>query len=440
MRRQSNWPTTTIGKSSYLRGRIGWQGLRAAEFKEDGPYLVTGTDFVKGKINWDTCYHVSEERYAEAAYIHIRDDDVLVTKDGTIGKIALVENCPEKTVLNSGVFLLRCKDGSYNHSFISHILQSQLFRKFLDDNLAGSTIQHLYQYIFERFEFPVPNLCEQTKIAEILSTVDQAIDQTEALIAKQQRIKTGLMQDLLTRGIDENGNLRSEETHEFKDSPLGRIPVEWEGAYFQSCISGSPKNGIYKPQSAYGEQGTPIIRIDGFSHGDRIKAQSYRRVRLSKPEVEQFSLRYGDILINRVNSIQYLGKTALVEHLPEITVFESNMMRLAINPQRMLPEFALLILTSSATLEHFLSSAKLAIAQASINQNDVNSLRVQLPPLEEQHAIYERMVSIDDSIRDTLLSLKKLRQIKTALMQDLLTGKVSISPLLTDTEGSTGSD
>ena len=69
---------------------------------------------------------------------------------------------------------------------------------------------------------------EQNKIADILSTVDQAIDQTEALIAKQQRIKTGLMQDLLTRGIDEEGNLRSEDTHEFKDSPLGRIPVEWE--------------------------------------------------------------------------------------------------------------------------------------------------------------------------------------------------------------------
>lgn len=62
----------------------------------------------------------------------------------------------------------------------------------------------------------------------MLSTVDQAIEQTEELIAKQQRIKTGLMQDLLTRGIDEDGNLRSEETHEFKDSPLGRIPVEWE--------------------------------------------------------------------------------------------------------------------------------------------------------------------------------------------------------------------
>ena len=325
-------------------------------------------------------------------------------------------------------------NSDYDTGYFYYALKG--WEDYLKGQTAGSGIPHVDKEIFGALSLSNYQKPEQTKIAEILSTVDQAIEQTEALIAKQQRIKTGLMQDLLTRGIDENGNLRSEETHEFKDSPLGRIPVEWESAYFQSCISGGPKNGIYKPQSAYGEQGTPIIRIDGFSHGDRIKAQSHRRVRLSKPEVEQFSLRYGDILINRVNSIQYLGKTALVEHLPEVTVFESNMMRLAIDPQRMLPEFALLILTSSATLEHFLSSAKLAIAQASINQDDVNSLRVQLPPLEEQHTLCERMVSIDDSIRDTLLSLKKLRQIKTALMQDLLTGKVSVAPLLTDTEGS----
>ena len=80
-------------------------------------------------------------------------------------------------------------------------------------------------------QLPIPTATakpEQTKIAEILSTVDQAIEQTEALIAKQQRIKTGIMQDLLTRGIDEHGNLRSEQTHRFKDSPLGRIPMEWE--------------------------------------------------------------------------------------------------------------------------------------------------------------------------------------------------------------------
>ena len=89
---------------------------------------------------------------------------------------------------------------------------------------------------------------EQSKIAEVLSTVDRAIKQTETLIAKQQRIKTGLMQDLLARGIDEQGNLRSEQTHEFKDSPLGRISVEWDPMPFGSCgqwfSGGTPSKAI----------------------------------------------------------------------------------------------------------------------------------------------------------------------------------------------------
>ena len=104
---------------------------------------------------------------------------------------------------------------------------------------------------FSRFTVPKLPLPEQSKIAEVLSTVDRAIEQTEALIAKHQRIKTGLLQDLLTRGIDEHGNLRSERTHKFKDSPLGRIPVEWECAPFGDCWGASPQNGLYKPQSQY---------------------------------------------------------------------------------------------------------------------------------------------------------------------------------------------
>ena len=83
------------------------------------------------------------------------------------------------------------------------------------------------------YPLDLPPLTQQHQIAEILSTLDEAIEQTESLIAKQQRIKTGLMQDLLTRGIDEHGNLRFEQTHQFKDSPLGRIPVEWEEWIFR---------------------------------------------------------------------------------------------------------------------------------------------------------------------------------------------------------------
>ena len=112
----------------------------------------------------------------------------------------------------------------------------------------GSTFEAINSSELKQWPILHPkDKAEQAKIAEVLSTVDRAIEQTEALIAKQQRIKTGLMQDLLTRGMDEHGNLRSEQTHKFKDSPLGRIPVEWDPIPFGSCgqwfSGGTPSKG-----------------------------------------------------------------------------------------------------------------------------------------------------------------------------------------------------
>lgn len=108
----------------------------------------------------------------------------------------------------------------------------------------GSGLRHLRKNYVRELSLLPPQLPEQEKIAEVLSTLDLAIEQTEAFIAKQQRIKTGLMQDLLTFGLDEHGNIRSEATHAFKDSPLGRIPVEW----------------VVAPMSAFQVSGRPFLK------------------------------------------------------------------------------------------------------------------------------------------------------------------------------------
>ncbi len=226
----SDWPTRTIKQSSYLKGRIGWQGLRAEEFLEEGPFLITGTDFVGGQIDWSDCYHISEWRFREAAYIHVKDGDLLITKDGTIGKVVLVRDCPEQAVLNSGIFLLRCKDGSYDHKFCYYVLTSEIFEEFLRKNLNGSTINHLYQNVFERFEVPIPDQLVQERIGDMLEVIDQAIEKTEALIEKYQQIKAGLMHDLFTRGIGPDGKLRPprEQAPElYQETPIGWIPKEW---------------------------------------------------------------------------------------------------------------------------------------------------------------------------------------------------------------------
>ena len=383
---------------------------------------VYANDYVNKSID----FMVASASKSEIDRFRLQAGDVIITKDSEtpddIGVPAVVTDSIDGLVCGYHLALIRPRSDVIDSIYLAKQLSTAPISRYFSSNASGSTRFGLPINVIEDARIPVAPKPEQTKIAQILSTVDRAIEQTEALIAKQQRIKTGLMQDLLTRGIDEHGNLRSEQTHQFKDSPVGRIPVEWESGLFESCISGSPKNGIYKPQSAYSEQGTPIIRIDAFGHGDRINAQSQKRVLLSKSEIDQYRLREGEILINRVNSIQYLGKTALVEHLSEATVFESNMMRLTIDQRRMLPDFALLLLTGPAAFIHFLRNAKLAVAQASINQHDVMTFPVQRPHLEEQRAICERIASNGGSIKNTVSGLEKLLRVKTALMQDLLTG------------------
>lgn len=205
----NEWNVTDILTTTYLKGRIGWHGLRSDEFIENGPYLITGTDFKKGRIDWSSCYHISEERFQEAPLIHIKDGDVLITKDGTIGKLAFVERCPSKAILNSGVFVMRCKDDSYNGKYLFYLLNSEIFQKWLRLYKGGSTILHLYQREFERFNFPLPIIDEQNEIVKRLDSIENKISEEENCLYKYKSIKSGLMNDLLTGKVEVNTKTRT---------------------------------------------------------------------------------------------------------------------------------------------------------------------------------------------------------------------------------------
>lgn len=179
------WEVKKIKYNTYVKGRIGWQGLKSDEFIEVGAHLVTGTDFKSNSINWETCYRISEERYKEAPAIHLRNGDLLITKDGTIGKLAIVENCPEQAVLNSGVFVTRCLNLDYLTKFMFYILDSKIFSTYIDINKTGSTIVHLYQETFVKFSYPLPNLNIQKNIIKYL---DEKCSQFDLTIAKQKEI------------------------------------------------------------------------------------------------------------------------------------------------------------------------------------------------------------------------------------------------------------
>lgn len=205
------WEELNFAESAKLKARIGWQGLTTSEYLQSGyAYLITGTDFHNGRIKWETCHFVDEKRYKQDLNIQIKKHDILLTKDGTIGKVAYISNVQKPTTLNSGVFVIRpAKEDSFDPNFVYHILNSFLFDNFLAKLSAGSTINHLYQKDFVDFTFKAPSeLVEQQAIAQVLSDMDSEIEELEKKLAKYQQIKQGMMQELLTgriRLVDTDG-------------------------------------------------------------------------------------------------------------------------------------------------------------------------------------------------------------------------------------------
>lgn len=198
-----DWKTLSIGKCCSIKARIGWQGLKKSEYLSSGEYvLVTGTDFLNGRIDWKSCVYVSKKRYEQDANIQIVKHDILITKDGTIGKVAFLDDVPCLGTLNSGIFVVRSHSEELDQCYLSKIFESFIFDAFLESLVAGSTINHLYQKDFVHFNFPVPpTMSEQTAISNILSDCDSEIAALEEKRDKYKEIKQGMMQQLLTGKI-----------------------------------------------------------------------------------------------------------------------------------------------------------------------------------------------------------------------------------------------
>lgn len=195
-----DWVKINLAKNSKLKARIGWQGLTTAEYLDEGySYLITGTDFKDGRINWNGCHYVNYDRYVQDPNIQVSNGDLLLTKDGTIGKVAYISDLNRPATLNSGVFVVKPITDAYTAHFMFYVLKSSVFKDFLQQLSAGSTINHLYQKDLVKFDLYVPPTTEeQEAITGILFDMDLDIYKLEEKLSKYQKIKQGMMEELLT--------------------------------------------------------------------------------------------------------------------------------------------------------------------------------------------------------------------------------------------------
>jgi len=326
-----------------------------------------------------------------------------------------------KAILNQHLF----KVENFNNTerlFLKYIIEYNLEE--LLKSAHGSTMQHITRKELNKFKVYIPtSKQEQQKIAKILSTIDRSIEQTEKLIAKYRRIKTGMMQDLLTKGIDDKGNIRNEKTHKFKDSPLGRVPVEWEvvklGELKPFITSGSRNWAQY-----YASEGALFIRIGNLTREHiNMRFDDIQRVNATNTsEGNRTKLKKNDLLISITAD---LGIIAVIPENFEEAYINQHIALVRFNSENIYPRFIGNFLSSRIGSNQFLwlndSGAK-----AGLSLKTVEKILIAIPTLTEQIKIENRFKAVEKSIAIERNKLFKLQKLKTGLMQDLLSGKVRV--------------
>ena len=293
---------------------------------------------------------------------------------------------------------------------------------------VGTTVISLRLPNFQNLFISLPPLSEQKKIAEILETVDRAIEKTGKIIEKYKRIKQGLMQDLLTKGIDKNGKIRSEKKHKFKNSPLGRIPGEWEVVRLGEVVDFRLSNVDKK---IFDREKKVLLcnYLEVYQNDYITKKLNFMVGSADNIEIEKFKISKGDVIITKDSEeFNDIAKSAYVRDEIDNLVCGYHLALLKVK-DNIEGFFLSRILAFPSINIHFQKQAN-GITRFGITKGTVENALIPLPPLPEQKRIAEILSQIDNTIEKEEAYKQKLERIKKGLMEDLLTGRVRVNKLI----------
>ena len=393
-----------------------------------------------GQIEWNA---IQETRFIDApsrARRVVRLGDVLF---GTVRPALQSHGCIDQQnqtdlIASTGFSVIRAIEGKADPHYLRHyVLSTTVLRQALNA-AVGSNYPAVNDSDVQQFRIFAPALAEQSAIARILDTLDTQIEKTQAIIAKLEHVKEGLLHDLLTRGVDEKGELRpsAEEAPElYRESELGLIPRGWA---LQSLEDVAPLDRSVLRTGPFGsslkgehwrEIGRPVITIGSLANNRFIHTELLFVDEQTAAALADFTLRPGDIVFSRVADV---GRSVVVTEAENQWIMSSNFIRISVNGQIMRPRFLQLLLASSTTVRSQLRATVNSAGRDVVNSGILMQLRFLTPPLEEQDEIIEKVVTVENRLTRESNALLKLNAEKSGLMDDLLTGRVRVPLFLAD--------
>ena len=300
-----------------------------------------------------------------------------------------------------------------NNRFLFQVLDSAYERL---RGLTGDGRNGLNLGLIRTFRFTLPPLPEQRAIAAVLDSIDEAIERTEAVIAAIERLRDALLHELLTRGVPGRHS-------KWKEVPgLGTIPASWEVVRLREVLK-STTYGTNEPLSTRGEM--VVLRMNNLQNGE-LDLTEVRRADLSKKEVHELNLVPGDILFNRTNSLDLVGKVGVVRNLTELLSFASYLIRLRTVASRANSFWLSALLWSPHCQSRIRKFATPGVSQANINPTSLGSLTIPLPPLSEQEATTKLLDGVDVTLAAARREREGLQLFKESTADALLTGRVRV--------------
>lgn len=334
------------------------------------------------------------------------------------GKVAFVENIPSEIGIGSTEFIVLSPKPTCSGRFLFHLVCSHNIRARAVSRMEGSTgRQRVPDEVFtKRFLIPVPSPEEQSAIASILDAVEAAIERTQEAVERAREVKRALVQDLFSKGT------RKEPQ---KKSPIGFIPRSWD-ALSANAVVREFQYGLSKPMDLKGD--IPILRMGNIQSGD-VVFNELKYLSLPERFITPYVVRRGDVLFNRTNSQEWVGKIG-VYRSDRPTVFASYLIRLHPDPEKIDNYFLGQVLNSYPAQCRIKRYATPGVQQVNINATNLGKVLIPVPvgkaALDEQREIAKILEQADQRVRNYGPVIDGLLQLKKSLMYDLLNGKVRV--------------
>jgi type I restriction enzyme S subunit len=419
--KEASFKKTPIGKIPK-----DWELAKLSDIAEDIYYGITAkavenntglkmlrtTDIKDYTVDWDSLpFCELTEKRGDIQRFLLKQEDLIIARAGTTGVSVLVEKDFENVVFGSYLIKVRL-NRKVLPKFMRYFCQSHLYWDHITSSQAGSTLKNISLPVLKSLNIPLPSsIEEQQNIAEVLSMVDEAIRKTNEIIGKTERLKKGLMQELLTKGIGHK---------EFKDTEIGRIPKDWRIVELGETVEINKES--IDPIKEIPNKTFIYIDIDSIESGTGKIRNPKRILGRDAPSRARRVIHEDDVIMSTVRP--YLKAFAIVPKEYDNQICSTGFAVLTCK-NLILPYFLLNVLFSDSVIAQC-NRMMVGGQYPALNQSQVSRIKIPLPPLLEQQRITEILSAIDQKLEIERKEKTKLERIKQGLMDLLLTGKIRV--------------